>query len=106
MIDASEESLPELVSRAVDNAKEVVRAEAALAKAQAVAKVGGYRNPVILFAVAGLLALAALFGLIDGLILTLAPQVGPGWATVIVIGAVLALAGLLGWLGSRGLKQA
>lgn len=107
--DKDEETFPELVSRVVDDAKEVARAEIALVRAQASAKVGGlvarYRAVAILFGTAALLAVAGLIGLVVGLILTLAPHAGPGWATAIVIGATMVLAGLLGWLGSRRLRQ-
>lgn len=101
MSDTSEETFPELVSRVVDDAKEVARAEVDLVKAQAVARLAGYRAAAILFATAGLLAMLASVGLVVGLILTIAQYTGAGWATLIVVGAMLALAGLLGWLGSQ-----
>lgn len=106
MSDTSEETLPELVSRIVDDAKEVARAEVALVKAQALAKVAGYRTAAALFVAAYLVSVAALIALVVGLVLTLAPRVGPGWATAIVVAATFAVAGLLGWLGWRRLKQA
>lgn len=101
-----EESFPQLVSRVVDDAKEVARAEIDLVKAQVTAKLAAYRGAVVLFAVAALLTLVALGGLIVGLILTLAQYLGAGWATLIVIGATFALAALLGWLGWQRWKQA
>lgn len=100
------ETLPELVSRVVDDAKEVARAEIDLVKAQAAAKLVGYRAAAILFASAALLAVAAVIGLVLGLILTIAQYWGAGWATLTVVGGFLLLAGLLGWLGTRRLKQA
>lgn len=105
MSDTSEETFPELVSRVVDDAKEVARAEVDLVKAQAVAKLAGYRSASALFATAGLLALLALIGLVVGLILTLAQYLGAGWSTAIVVGTMFALAGLLGWLGARRWRQ-
>lgn len=101
MRDATEDSIPHLVSRVVDDAKEVARAEVELVKARAAEKVAGYRAAAILFAVAGLLALGAFGGLIVGLLLILSVALGPGWATLIVVGVLLGLAGLLGWLGAR-----
>ena len=101
MRDTGEETFPELVSRVVDDAKEVARAEVDLVKAQAVARIAGYRAAAILFATAGLLVVLASIGLVVGLILTLAHYTGAGWATVIVAGSMLALAVLLGWLGTR-----
>lgn len=110
MSDTKEETFPELVSRVVDDAKEVARAEIALVRAQADAKVAGwvarYRAAAILFVTACLFSVAAFIGLVAGLILTLAPCVGPGWATLIVVGGTMVLAGLLGWLGLRRLKRA
>lgn len=105
MRDTGEETFPELVSRVVDDAKEVARAEVDLVKARAAAKLAGYRGAVALFAAAGLVGLLALIGLVVGLILTLSQYLGAGWATLIVVGALLAVAGLLGWLGSQRWRQ-
>lgn len=105
MTDPSDEGFPAVVSRVIDDAKEVARAEIALVKAQAFAKLAAYRAAAILFAAAGLIALLAAIGLVVGLILTLATQIGPGLATLAVVGVFLLVAGLLGWLGSRRLKQ-
>lgn len=105
MSDTSTETLPELVSRAVDDAKEVARAEIGLVKAQAAAKVAGYRSAAVLFALAAVLALAATIGLVLGLLLTVAQYLGAGWATLAVTGGFLLLAGLLGWLGTRRWKR-
>jgi hypothetical protein len=99
------ETLPELVSRVVDDAKEVARAEVDLVKAQAAAKLAGYRAAAILFALAGLLVVAAVIGLVLGLVLTLAQYWGAGPATTAVTGGFLLLAGLLGWLGMRRWRQ-
>lgn len=108
--DKGEESFPELVSRVVDDAKEVARAEIALVRAQADARVAGwvakYRVAALLLVAAHLLGIAGTIGLVVGLILTLAPRVGAGWATLIVIATTLALAGLAGWLGWRRLRRA
>lgn len=106
MRDTSQESLTELVSRVVDDAKGVARAEIAVVKAQAGAKVAGYRTAAILLVAAYYLGTAALVGLVVGLIMTLTPRVGPGWATLIVIGAVVLLAGLLAKLGLDRIKAA
>lgn len=105
MSDTGSETLPELVSRVVDDAKEVARAEVDLVKAQAAAKLVGYRAAAILFALAGLLSVAAVIGLVMGLIFTVAQYLGAGWATLAVVGSFLLLAGLLGWLGLRRWKQ-
>ena len=97
------ESIATLVTRLTGDAREVARAEIALTKAKVGDAVGRYKNAAIFFAVAGVLALAALIALLVGLILTLATLVGPGFATLIVIGAVLVLAGVLAFIGKARL---
>ncbi|MEH3047961.1 phage holin family protein [Sphingomonas adhaesiva] len=98
-------SIPHLVSRLTGDAREVARAEIALAKAKAGAAVTRYRTAAIYFAVAGVLALAALIALLVGLILSLATLVGPGFATLIVIGATLAAAAALAFAGKSRLSR-
>lgn len=93
------ESIATLVTRLSGDAREVARAEIALTKAKVGDAVGRYKNAAIFFAVAGVLGLAALIALLVGLILTLATLVGPGFATLIVIGTVLAVAGVLAFVG-------
>lgn len=106
MRDPGEETFPELVSRVVDDAKEVARAEVDLVRAQAIARIAGYRAAAILFAIAALLVVATFVGLVLGLVLTVAQYLGAGWATLIVVGGLTLLAGLFGWLGWRCWKQA
>jgi hypothetical protein len=92
-----------LVSQLTDDAKEVARAEIALQKAKVGEVVGRYKNAVIFFAVAGVLALCGLIALLVGLIETLATKVGPGFATLIVVGVVFAVAGVLAIVGKNRL---
>ncbi|WP_375382877.1 phage holin family protein [uncultured Sphingomonas sp.] len=91
--------LPALVSRLIDDAREVAHAEVAVYKAKAAERAQAYKGAVVFFAIAGVLVLEALGALLVGLILTLATLVGPGWATLIVVGIVFALAGLLAFIG-------
>lgn len=100
-----EESFPELVSRAVDDAKEVARAEIALVRAQAAARVAQYRAAALLFAAAGTLCIAAAVAGTVGLVLTLGPRIGYGWATLLVVAAFLLVAAVLGRLGVTRFKQ-
>ena len=104
MPELHDESFAEVVARVVDDAKEVTRAEVALVKAQAFTKLAAYRAVAILFAAAGLFALLGAIGLTVGTILTLAMLIGPGLATLVVVGVLVALAAILGWLGSQRLK--
>ena len=85
-------SIPQLVARLTHDARDVARAEIALAKAKAGAAATRYKKAAVLFAVAGVLALAALITLLVGLVLTLATLIGPGLATAAVVGAVLIVA--------------
>ena len=98
--EGSEElALPQLVAQAVADAKDVARAEVALYKARALERVGAYQGAIVFFAIAAILALEAIGALLVGLILTIATLVGPGWATLIVVGVVFAAAGVLAFIG-------
>lgn len=93
-----------LFSQLTEDAKEVARAELALQKTKASEIAGRYKNAVIFFAVAGVLALAGLIALLVGLIETLATKVGPGFATLIVVGLVFVIAGVLAVIGKNRLS--
>lgn len=95
-----------LVGQLVDDTRDVVRTEIALIKAKVNERVTAYKGAVIFLVAAGVLALEALGALLVGLILTLATLVGPGWATLIVVGAVFAAAGVLAYLGIKKLSPA
>lgn len=92
-------TVPELVSRLLDDARSVVSTEVELQKARLGERASAYKSAVVFFAAAGVLALAALIALLVGLILTLATLIGPGLATLAVVVAVLAAAGALGLVG-------
>ena len=98
--------LPALVSRLIDDARDVAQAEVAVYKAKVAERAQAYKGAVVFFAIAGVLVLEALGALLVGLILTLATLVGPGWATAIVVGVVFALAGLLAFIGKGRLAPA
>ena len=99
-------SITTLVTRLVDDTKHVVRAEVDVVKAKAGERVEAYKGAAIFFSVAGVIALAALIALLVGLILALATLIGPGWATLAVVGGSFALAGVLAMIGSGRLKGA
>lgn len=98
-IDEEQEGLTRLIGRAVEETREVVSAEVALYKAKARERFSAYKSAIILFAVAGVLALAALIALLVGLILSLATLIGPGLATAAVVITVFVIAGVLGVIG-------
>ena len=95
-----------LVGQLVDDTREVVRTEIALVKAKVTERVTAYKGAAVFLVAAGVLALEAVGALLVGLILTLATLVGPGWATLIVVGAVFAAAGVLAYLGIKKLAPA
>lgn len=101
-----EEGVATLVSRLVDDSRTLVSAEVALYKAKAGERVAAYKSAIVLFAIAGVLALAALIALLVGLILSLATLIGPLGATAVVVGVVLVLAGVLGVVGKNKLAPA
>jgi hypothetical protein len=91
--------LPQLVVQLVDDAKEVARAEIAVVKAKASERIGAYGGAAMFLGAAAVLALEALGALLVGLIMTLATKIGPGFATLAVVGTVMAIAGVLAWIG-------
>lgn len=79
----------------------LVKAEVALYRAEAIKKAVGYGVAVAFLVGALLVAGSAITALFVGLILTLATLIGPGLATLAVVVAALAIAGLLAWLGIK-----
>ncbi|MCP3733796.1 phage holin family protein [Sphingomonas sp. RP10(2022)] len=101
-----DEGIATLVGQLVEDARGLASAEVALVKARVGERANAYKNAVIFFAVAGVLALAALIALLVGLILSLATLIGPGLATAAVVLAVLAIAGILALVGKSRLAPA
>ena len=96
---ASGENVSALVSRLVGEARGLASAEVGLVKARVAERVAAYRNAVIFFAIAGVLAFSAFIALLVGLILTIATLVGPGFATAIVVVTCFVVAAVLGIVG-------
>lgn len=99
----TEPGLTALVTQLAGDAREVARSELALVKAKVGAAAGRYRTAAIYFAIAGTLGLASLIALLVGLILTLSPMVGAGFATAIVVGVVTVIIAILGLCGKAAL---
>jgi len=99
------DSIPHLVTQLATDARDVAKAEIALARAKAGYAVTRYKSAAIRFAIAGVLALAALIALLVGAIMALATLIGPGWATLAVVGVVLVIAALLALSGKSALSQ-
>ena len=100
----ADETVSMLMSRAIADARGLASAEVAVVKARIGERVSAYKSAVIFFAIAGVLALAALIALLVGLIVTIATLVGPGLATAIVVGATLVVAAVLGIVGKGRLS--
>jgi uncharacterized membrane protein YqjE len=100
-----EESVGTLVGRLVEDTRGLAKAEIELAKVRVGERVVTYRSAAVLFAVAGVLALAALIALLVGLIMTFATLVGPAFATAIVVIVTLMIAGVFGLMGKAKLDK-
>lgn len=98
-----DETLSAVVGRVVEDAKAVARAEVDVVKAQATARVRGYKRSAIFFGVAAVIGFAAAIALVVGLLLTIATLIGPGFATLVVVIVFVAIAGLLAVLGTKQL---
>jgi hypothetical protein len=101
-----DDSIPSLVGRLIDDGEDFVRAELKLYRARALARLDSARNAIILVVIALSLAQAVIVAALVGALILLRPEVGPGWATAIVVVAGLTLAGLLAWLALHQLKKA
>ncbi|MEG3164304.1 phage holin family protein [Sphingomonas sp. PB2P19] len=98
-----DEALPELVTRLVGETRALAGAEVAVYKAKFGITLAAYKTAAMFFAVAGTLAFAALIALLVGAIMALSTIMHPGWATAIVVGVVLVIAGILGFVGKSKL---
>jgi hypothetical protein len=101
-----EPSIGDLAERLLDDAVDYGRAEIALLKARALEIVATYVRATILFAVAAVLALAAVVTLFVAIAATLARWLGPLGGGIASTLLAAALAGLLVWLALRDLDKA
>jgi len=99
-------SIGEAIEQLFDNALDYARAELELLKARALEVVQDYVRTAILFAVAGLFALAGLVTLFVGIALGLAHWLGPLGGAVVSTLLAAGIAGLLAWLALRDIKEA
>jgi len=89
-------SIGHLFSRLIDDAERFVRAEVNLYRAQAFARISEAKVALLLGATAFLLAQSALIAMLVGLVLVVRMQVhSAAWATVIVVGGALIVAGIM-----------
>lgn len=100
-----DEGLGTLVKRLFDEGKGYARAEADYYRALASAKLADTKTILLFGVIALVLTLAAAIGLIVGLLLIVSALLGPGWATLIVVGVTLLLAFLFGSLAASRFKR-
>ena len=100
-----EMGVTDLLGQLTQDARAVLSAEVAVQKARVTGKVARYKIAAINFAIAGVLGMATLIALLCGLILTLTPRVGPGFATLIVVGVMTCVIGLFAVKGLGALKS-
>lgn len=103
--DSGDESIAGLFGRLVDDAKGFGAAEIDYYRVLVRERLRAAKTSLWMGAVAMALALAASVAFVVGLVLTLAPLVGPGWATLIVVSVALGAAGLMGWLAWQQIKR-
>ena len=102
---SEDEGLGDLLTRLVDDGKGYAHAEISYYKTLVRSKLRDARSMLWLGALALALAQAAAVALVVGLVLTLSPRVGPGWATLIVVVSISAVAAILGRLAWVHVKR-
>ena len=100
------ESIPALVSRLIDDGEGFVRAELKLYRARLVSRLDEVRNAIILVVIALSLVQSVMVAALVGLLIVLRPLIGPGGATGVVVITGLGIAGLLALLAWRLLLKA
>src|SRR3954470_5564430 len=102
---ATAERLQDLVHRLSDDSATLVRKEIELAKAEVREKAMSLGKAAAFGAVAGVLAVLALFALVQAGIYGLGEAL-PLWASALIVTLILLLiAGLLGWLAAKAAKR-
>lgn len=101
-----DDSIPSLAARLIDDGEEFVRSQIKLYRARLFVRLDAVRTAIALFVVALSLVQAVIVAALVGLMVLLREHLSIVWATVIVVLAGLALAGLLAWIGLRLLKRA
>lgn len=96
------EPLGDVIRRLIEDFRTYLTTEAARQKLRATFLATNVRDIVILGSLALFLTFASVVALLIGLIVALAPVIGPWWALLAVIGgAMLAVAGLAALMWSR-----
>ena len=102
--DPREESIPDLVSRLIEDGRAYARAEIDLLKQIARHRAGRARTGLVLVGAGAVLALSALTALVLGLVLGLATLIGPLAVGLVVTAALAGIGYLLIRFGLDGLR--
>jgi hypothetical protein len=100
-----EEGIGELLTRLAEDARSFGMAELEYYRTLAEAKLDEVRTSLWMGAAAAGLLLAASVALVVGLVLTLSPLIGPGFATLLVVAVSGGIAWLLGRSAWRHVKR-
>ncbi|MEP9360655.1 phage holin family protein [Sphingomonas sp. KR3-1] len=103
--EPDEKSIGDLFQQLVEDGRGYAEAEIGYYRTLFRSKLRDARTMLWMGGVALALAFSAAVALVVGLVLTLAPVVGPGFATLIVVVAFLAISGLMGWLAWTHVKR-
>ena len=103
--ETGDETIGELLTRLANDAKAYGNAELSYYKALVRERLRAGRTSLWMGGVALALGQAAGVALVVGLVMTLAPLVGPGFATLIVVAVTLGLATLMGYLAWQQIKK-
>jgi hypothetical protein len=101
-----EDSITSLVSRLIDDGEQFVRAELKLYRARLFARLDEARNAILFGIGALVLAQSVVVAALVGLLLTMRRLVGPGWATLIVVGGGLLITAAMAWTAWTLVKRA
>lgn len=99
-------SIPGLLADLVRDVSELFRKEGMLVRAELAEAGQKMATGAEMIAAGGVLLLVALLVLVQALVIALAEVVGPGWAALIVGGALAAVGALLVHRGKRDLSAA
>ena len=101
-----EDSITSLVSRLIDDGEQFVRAELKLYRARLFSRLDEVRNAILLGIGALVLAQSVVVAALVGLLMTMRWLVGPGWATLIVVGGGLLVVAAMAWMAWLLVKKA
>jgi hypothetical protein len=101
-----DESIGELFTQLVDDAKQAARDELSVYREMAMQRARAASTGLILIVVALLLSFAAIGTFVVMVAVALTPALGPLGAGAVVAVGTLIVAGLLGWFGAKSLADA